>query len=251
MTTQTDLNTNIVSRTENKETGQLLVAKLDKLSSAIYLVTDFMTDGEPLKWRLRDLSLRLLERVSDSRHGNDLLTHFLLNNITSEINKIVSLLSVGINSSNVSKMNLSILKKEFESILNTITNYEELPSNIESLPVNSLSGEYKKIEPEKSNKDLYAETHKDVPERKILETKGQIAKPINKIEKVVVSDKKNDRQEMILKYIKDHGWSSIADISSVDTGCSLKTIQRELSALVSKNVLKKKGDRRWSRYQIA
>ena len=42
----------------------------------------------------------------------------------------------------------------------------------------------------------------------------------------------------------------IKDIVMSITGCSEKTIQRELSALVAQGVLKKIGEKRWSRYEL-
>src|SRR3989344_8491755 len=43
-----------------------LIKKPEKLASAIYLVTSFFDDQEPLKWRLRTLSAELVsERVRD------------------------------------------------------------------------------------------------------------------------------------------------------------------------------------------
>jgi hypothetical protein len=43
----------------------------------------------------------------------------------------------------------------------------------------------------------------------------------------------------------------IKDVSPLVTGCSEKTIQRELSAMVRSGILKKVGEKRWSRYSLA
>lgn len=62
---------------------------------------------------------------------------------------------------------------------------------------------------------------------------------------------KNDRQSLILSTIRSRGESSIKDLTDVIKGCSEKTIQRELIALVGSGDLLKTGERRWSRYTIA
>lgn len=62
---------------------------------------------------------------------------------------------------------------------------------------------------------------------------------------------KNDRRDLILKIINKNKNSTIKDISTMISGCSEKTIQRELSALVLENVLKKTGEKRWTRYFLA
>lgn len=62
---------------------------------------------------------------------------------------------------------------------------------------------------------------------------------------------KNDRQTLILSTIRSKGESSIKDLTDIIRGCSEKTIQRELIALVGSGDLLKTGERRWSRYSIA
>lgn len=52
----------------------------------------------------------------------------------------------------------------------------------------------------------------------------------------------------ILAFIKKQGEASIRDIAAVIKDCSEKTIQRELNALIEEGVLKREGERRWSRY---
>ena len=64
----------------------------------------------------------------------------------------------------------------------------------------------------------------------------------------------NERRSALLKIIKDqkeHGMSAtIADLKKVFLSCSEKTLQRELVAMVKDGILKKTGDKRWSRYEL-
>ena len=43
----------------------------------------------------------------------------------------------------------------------------------------------------------------------------------------------------------------IRDIASFVIGCSEKTVQRELASLISDGLIKKEGEKRWSRYFVA
>ncbi|OHB25373.1 MAG: hypothetical protein A2542_01735 [Parcubacteria group bacterium RIFOXYD2_FULL_52_8] len=56
------------------------------------------------------------------------------------------------------------------------------------------------------------------------------------------------RKENILSLIKAQGEYTIKDISTHILGISEKTIQRDLQALVAAGLLRRKGERRWSRY---
>jgi len=58
------------------------------------------------------------------------------------------------------------------------------------------------------------------------------------------------RKERIKTVLEAKGEASIKDIAEVVTDCSEKTIQRELNTLIEDNVVKRQGERRWSRYSL-
>ena len=62
---------------------------------------------------------------------------------------------------------------------------------------------------------------------------------------------KESRRARILKLVKDNREVTIKDIATHFVDLSEKTIQRELVSLVASGVLKKFGERRWSRYALA
>ncbi len=66
----------------------------------------------------------------------------------------------------------------------------------------------------------------------------------------LLSQTKEERKQNILAVLLKQGTAMIKDFSSVITGCSEKTIQRLLISMVQDGVLKREGDRRWSRYSI-
>lgn len=59
------------------------------------------------------------------------------------------------------------------------------------------------------------------------------------------------RKMIILSEIEKKGKMSIKDIQHAIPGCSGKTIQRELVALIEKGILKKEGERRWTLYSLS
>jgi predicted HTH transcriptional regulator len=62
---------------------------------------------------------------------------------------------------------------------------------------------------------------------------------------------KNDRQDTIKSMLKGGIKLTIKDFAKNIKDCSEKTIQRELVEMVAKGVLKKEGERRWSKYFLA
>jgi len=61
----------------------------------------------------------------------------------------------------------------------------------------------------------------------------------------------SERTATILQYVKQNQGVSIKDICAQVPGCSEKTVQRELIALIGQGLIKREGERRWSVYKPA
>lgn len=200
-----------------------LIKKPEKLASAIYLVTSFFNDQEPLKWRLRFLSTELVsEKVRDK---------------SSIATEALSLFSIAKTAGLISETNYDILIGE----LFKLKQEAEKPLDMAFLR-EITAGEKALPQPQK------AEYIKD----RAIDTKdSKIADRLKLKEFGVVSVKKNSRQSIIIAILKRKKEVMIKDISPMISGCSEKTIQRELSAMVQAGILKKVGEKRWSRYFLA
>lgn len=60
----------------------------------------------------------------------------------------------------------------------------------------------------------------------------------------------DDRRQRVLTILEAKGEATIKDISEIVTDVSEKTIQRELNAMIEDNLVKRQGERRWSKYSI-
>lgn len=61
----------------------------------------------------------------------------------------------------------------------------------------------------------------------------------------------SDRRERIKVVLSAKGEATIKDITDIITDVSSKTIQRELNAMIEDNLIKRHGERRWSKYSLA
>ncbi len=197
-----------------------IIKKLGKIASATYLITSFFDDKEPLKWRLRTLSADLVsERVKDK---------------SSTTREMLSLFSVAKTAGLVSEMNYNILIHELSKLVQDA----EKPLDLAFLRETNM------------DEGVLPQLHKpEYIKDNTIENKN-IEKPILK-EFGAVSVKKNSRQSIIIAILKRKKEVMIKDISPLVSGCSEKTIQRELSAMVRSGILKKVGEKRWSRYSLA
>lgn len=60
----------------------------------------------------------------------------------------------------------------------------------------------------------------------------------------------NTRRARIMTIIEAKGEVTIKDITDIITDVSEKTIQRELNAMIEDNLIKRIGERRWSKYRL-
>lgn len=219
--------------------------KTEKLVSAIYMVTNLFSDSEPMKWTLRKKSSDLVSFILGYKDIKDSsLTDFSYN-IKSRILELVSLLEVSFRAGLISQMNHSIIKHEFNNL-----------SEVFSAPTSSKVSAQENI-----SKSFF-----NVPDHRIIPTVStvqvanigdQIA-PISDAslveQKPVVENdvfKRSNRQNIILGLLKKKKELTIKDIALVIKGCSEKTIQRELISFIDAGVLKRTGERRWSKYSLA
>ncbi len=207
-----------------------VLKKTEKIASAAYLVSGFFDDKEPLKWDIRTLSSRI---VSKAAHVKD---------ITADACELLALFSVARAAGLVSDTNYEIFSAEVEKLL----------SHAEKMPVNlAFSGLFTLEEPtptsqpkeqlirDRSSEPALLRPVEDKPKEKVLREFGAVAV------------KKNTRQSIIINLLKRKRDVMIKDISPLIEGVSEKTIQRELLSMVDQGIVRKEGEKRWSRYSLA
>ena len=240
---------------------ETLSLKVGKISTALYMVTDCLDDSEPMRERLRVVGVRLITLGAICRVGNLPTSHDAAMEIASLAREAASLADVAGIVGLFSEMNASILKTE-------LTRLAEMTE--ESTPVFSLSGLstkksgivfpenfFSKVELKEEesyiDKDFMSKGHvKDMSFTKqndVLLKNDEVDLQKNKAKKFDIAQKIN-RRNSILELVKDKNEVTIKDIASVISDCSEKTIQRELGVLVALGVLRKEGDKRWSKYKI-
>ena len=200
--------------------------KTEKLASAMYLLTSFFEDKEPMKWRLRELVGKLL--TGGSVHGVVL--------------EITSLLHVAKNAGLISDTNFNIVEKEFSTLAT------------QTLTIGEMLKEDKVLEksPEEKATTVIGEKPNLYLSSSVITSRPTKDKPAREAaQNGLVAEKKNGRQGTILTLLKRKGQIMIKDITPLIAGVSEKTIQRELLSMVSNGLLKKEGGKRWSRYSLA
>ena len=250
-----------------------LSKKCERLATAVYLVTNFLLDTEPLKSRLRTLSLDFVRDASFARVGGHTTEGHSLDVLRSNILETLALLELAFISGLLSEMNFSILKKEYALLRDSI---EIKKASHESRTDNILGDTFFGTSfhsPEVEDKDTVFKGHNNtsmsfkmsdrdhvVPKVDLGSSKrpdlGQSESKPKTVLGLATSASSSSaldhdsRRARILKLVKDNKEVMVKDITVLFPNLSEKTLQRELAALVEGGVLKKTGDRRWSRYSL-
>ncbi len=227
--------------------------KVEKITAALYLVSGLLKDEEPIKWELRDRGMDLITSsftASSTLPGDK---NIVIQSLFTAALETISLLNVAKISNLITEMNHRLLVREIDNILGLLRdrlaasaeNAGYVLSDVFFKTPDLFSSDFKSASGQTSHRDLI---------------NGQISKntvsenlALNKHTHkghADVQEKKSERQELIITALKGQSNLTIKDFSRIIKDCSEKTIQRELLAMVDNGLIKKEGERRWSRYSL-
>ena len=93
-----------------------VVRKAEKLTTALYLVTDILRDMEPLKWKAREASIDVLSDISVATTSSQSEKISTLRLVIKKIERIMSFLDIAASSHMMTEMNASVLKREYAAL---------------------------------------------------------------------------------------------------------------------------------------
>jgi hypothetical protein len=207
-------------------TNQKDIEKGQKILAAVYLITDHLSDSEPIRTSLRSVATSLV--CASSQEAKEF------------VRKIEILLGGAVFAGLISEKNSSVIVYEVKHFYQSRlgeglgTELEELFRKDESF--GQLAGQG-----QKDIKKTYSHGLLSGPQRP-----ASILSDIAKFEKNIIN--KGSRQDKILSFINDRKSAVIKDIVSLFPEVSEKTIQRELNVLIESGRITKRGSKRWSMY---
>ena len=229
-----------------------LYKRISKVSHAIYIVTDIVKDEEPLKWTLR----KSASGATSIRHFLD--EHTVFEALEKQLIELEGNVEFARITKVLSEMNSAILQDQIKRLIGEIKegsknmgyggkfdqSFFHIPAPLPSLSKYEFDIETKRDDQYKSHKgqnvlyDFYTQTP------------AKHSSQVGAKRSVAGEADKGQRREKMLKIIRVKGAVTIKDITDQIKDCSEKTIQRELTQMVLEKLLKKTGERRWSRYSV-
>lgn len=199
------------------ESEQSLLNRVKRLSVALYRLTSFFDVNEPMRQSIRARAIILMDMAVS------------LKDLKRPVNELLSYTDVLLYSDLLSETNVKILKDELVSLMSQA----ERHSAGETSPFFGLA-------------DLLP----NLPEQVSGQTRT-LRGGDERLLKAEPESQKDKRQSAITAFINKNGGANVRDLMAVVRGCSEKTIQRELASLIARGVLKREGERRWSKYLLA
>ena len=238
----------------------VIAKKTEKIATAIYMVTDFVHDSEPLRSQLRTLGLALISGTRRIGARSTEPHYALADEVVRTIDETVVFLTLASTIGLVSEMNAKILTIELEKVKAEIdqhyggknvlfathpgyANILLTPSMFEVAPAEKTLEHFDKGQ-------MYFKGHETVQKTPTSPSPHVQAKSDSFSKKIDLGIKIARRND-VLNVVRNKGRVSIKDITVILKDTSEKTVQRELLGLVKEGVLVKEGEKRWSMYRIA
>lgn len=230
-----------------------LYKKAERLAKAIHLISPAFAGSPALKDRIERTALGLVDAsVLPPVASRELLSRELL--------ALSSILAIARTGGMLSAMNTDLIVREAHLLLSEIVGYEEPRLMLDEIPSLASLAKASAVSESRERNGLRSVARVtydpaldmlDVPEHK-GQSKGHIKDTGRTMALAEGKGNNNgERRESILAVLRTKGPSYIKDISMIVRDVSEKTIQRELSTLVAEGLVNRKGDRRWTTYEIA
>lgn len=236
------------------------------------MVTEYIKVNDPIRHELRTSSISILKDVNSIRHLSNIDHKTLLNDVHEKFSLVTDLIHIARDLGFISRMNstildteISLLQKYIQTYIHQTTLEDSLLSNIhfpdqlfaDHLPNPTTTNKPTSFSPSNIS-STYSKNKQPVFSKHIPFSLTDIKGQINRGGYVSNHEKHEDRKAKIMDMIRGRknsntgeGSVMIKDITHAFPNVSEKTIQRELADMVSSGVLKKIGEKRWSKYTVS
>ena len=220
------LDKSIFSKVFEKDIRRVYIyKKSERLAKAVHLICPAFKSHPALKDKIDAIAIGLVEAaILSPTAAREALSRELL--------ALSSVLSIAKAGGALSSMNAELIAREAHMLLQEIAMYEEPRVAFDQVP--SFSAFLKSSERSPLSREQNSPHESAVAKN----SKGQIKD-------------KSSRRETILSILRTNGPLFIKDISMTMRDVGGKTVQRELQALVASGMVKKEGDKRWTKYSLA
>jgi len=237
--------------------------KMQKIVTAIYLVSDLISEEDILREKLRKSAVETLTSIGQLAVASPSHAQKNITEIQNKIDHTLNMLNVCVSVGFVSDMNffivsdsLSKLRDTLNSHFNTLAQRAHTSSAFHNRAIHEFQLPKDLIDTMDVSQDAVRTQIKKDKDPNMSDTNHQ-----GSVSDITPAKKTKDRglsntslkgrESQVLEYIRGKGEVSLGDVALEFPEVSEKTVQRALVKLVSQNKLNKTGEKRWSRYSVS
>lgn len=251
-----------------------LIRHMDKVTQALYIITDLFDNTVPLKSVIRNNALSIGQTLFGLPLLSGATARSQCDYIQHNLEQLLSSFTLLYQYHDVSDMNYEIVIGELKKLHDALGQLHDRQLKAGSNHVKHIHGDFfgelaavptvqKRAFPhvQKPGRAMRIQDRYSVGEatfakpiapqvKDTISTKQAVRKPAKTVPTKAPVSAKEKRHQNILNILRQKRNASINDICSLFKDCSSKTIQRDLVELIDRNKVVKRGDRRWSTYNI-
>jgi predicted transcriptional regulator len=242
----------------------VLAKRAEKIMTALYMVTSFIDERDPLQNTIRHSVNDLVSDIFECACADEGQRSALVQASLIQGEKIISFLTTAWRTGLVSEMNFNIIHKEMKLLQSALYREQTLGGSVDT-HVNDHSSKIYHARLQEIFKESYEKSPevtstendiKDIKKPSPQKTSVSVAKeskatPVQPQRQAKPRRGESaKRRELILDIIKEKKNANMKDIATRITNCTEKTLQRDLLALIKDNLIEKKGEKRWSTYVL-
>ncbi len=238
-----------------------VVNSSEKISSALFIIADFIEPENPLGHSIRSLGADLVKKTFKVGSAGE------TGNLSLTVREIMSFVRVLETAKLLNLRSAVLLRSELENLLKILFSSEALVIFENKNSKLSLDHIFQNtFIPERSRSTNFAPlSFKGQPSRSFLNKSPSETPIVGKTSLKSFSGDKtlntttemklprpllDDRKTLVIDVLKGETNLTVKDFTKYVKGCSEKTIQRDLAALVALGKVKREGERRWARYSL-
>lgn len=237
--------------------------RIEKVGAALFLVSDLMSDSNPIRHRVRVICVEVMSFMFTTveMFGEDGVLY--ARRVSNHLLELLSLLEVSFLANQISGMNFRIISQEIDSMLGFLDRFQKQADS--STQVSDTRSAKLLSHERRERREVDAHLRSSLHlSRMVNKTKTSYKGHSIKRKKSFMSYRSGggmlaaggslnayNRRDSMISLLKEGKHLTIKDFMNSIKGFSEKTIQREIMSMIRDGVLKKEGQRRWSRYYLS
>ncbi len=170
-----------------------IVRKAEKLTKALYMVSDILSDREPIKWKMREFGVELFSELTIALDASYSERTALMGLAIHKIERTIALLDIAEMTHMLTVMNASILKKEYHELKSWI----EIALHEQSSTKRLFPDQFFDIKDETSFSLIHSPSRNEWSQGDISQEKNGIEELVKKNSTATATmDNKNTRNEI-------------------------------------------------------